>query len=129
MIPSKGGDVKKLLGGFDYDPQGPFWSNNSEFIYFRAQVGVNKQPFSVSVDDGRIEQKTHFRGQASFTRDGDPGKFYIWYSDPTSPGDYYYSEPENFGNRDKWIKGKKTWIDRKKMIETLETELICKQLF
>jgi dipeptidyl aminopeptidase/acylaminoacyl peptidase len=104
VTPSEGGDVKKLLGDFDYDPRTSFWSDDSKSIYFIAQVGVNNQLFSVSIEDDKIEQITNLRGEASFKKDEDSGKFLISYSDPENPGDYYYSEPENFADRDKWIK-------------------------
>jgi dipeptidyl aminopeptidase/acylaminoacyl peptidase len=104
VIPSGGGEVKKLLTNFDYDGWRYFWGDDSRYIYFTSQVGVNNRLSRVLIDNDKIEQITNFDGVTSFTKDEDSGKFFISYSDPENPTDYYYSEPENFNYRDKWIK-------------------------
>jgi len=105
VIPSKGGKAKKLLNNFNYEPWIDFWSDDSSYIYFNTQVGVDYRLFRVSIDNEQIEQITNFSGSVSyFNKDKDSGKFFIYYSDPENSWDYYYSEPENFADRDKWIK-------------------------
>ena len=104
VIPSKGGKAKKLLNDFNYEPWLSFWSKDCRYIYFISQVGVNYHLFRVSIDNDQIEQITNFDGCVWFSKDKDSDKFYIWYSDPENPGNYYYSEPENYADRDKWIK-------------------------
>jgi dipeptidyl aminopeptidase/acylaminoacyl peptidase len=113
IIPSKGGKIKKLLKNFDYecleylwsgDSLESFWSDDSRYIYFNTQFGVNGHLFRVSIDNDKIEQITNFGNYASFTKYKDSGKFIVWYSDPENPRDVYYTEPENFNERDKWIK-------------------------
>lgn len=104
VIPTEGGKAQKLLNNFDYQPRGYFWSDDSRHIYFNAQVGVIGHFFSVSIDNDQIEQITNINGLDYFTKDKDSGKFIIRYNDPENPIDYYYSEPDNFNERDKWIK-------------------------
>ncbi|MCK4466530.1 MAG: hypothetical protein KAU83_12535, partial [Bacteroidales bacterium] len=81
-----------------------FWSDDSRYIYFTSGVGVNLHLFRISIDNDEIEQIANFHGYASFIKDKDSGKIFISYSDPENPYDYYYSEPENFNDIDKWIK-------------------------
>ena len=104
VIPTEGGKAKKLFNNFNYRPWITFWSDDSRYIYFRSQVGVNYNLFRVSIDNDQIEQITNFHGYAFFRKDKDSGKFIVWYSDPENPWDCYYSEPENFNDRDKWIR-------------------------
>ena len=104
IIPPEGGKAKKMLNNFDYEGSINFWSDDSRYIYFPSQVGVNYHLFRLSIDNDQIEQITNLSGEASFTKDKDSGKYIINYSDPENPNDYYYSEPENFNDRDKWIK-------------------------
>lgn len=102
---TEGGEIKKLLSNFDYyDFLTEFWSDDSRYIYFTSQVGVDYHLFSVSIDNDQIRKIAKYRGNVWFGKDYDSGKFFISYSDPESPTDYYYSEPENFKDRDKWIK-------------------------
>ncbi len=104
VVPTEGGKTKKLLNNFDNESWLNFWSDDSRYIYFRAQVGVNWHLFRVSIDNDQIEQLTNFGGSTAFIKDKDSGKFFVSYLDPENPWDSYYSEPENFNNRDKWIK-------------------------
>ncbi len=104
VIPTEGGEVKKLLNNFDYEGWISFWSEDSRYIYFNSYVGVNFHLFRVLIDNDKIEQITNLRGHPFFTKDKDSGKVIIRYSDPENPLDYYYSEPENFNDRDKWIR-------------------------
>jgi len=105
ILPTEGGETKRLLSNFDYyDFLTYFWSDDSKYIYFTSQVGVDYHLFSVSIDNDQIKQIAEFGGDAWFGKDNDSGKFFISYSDPENPGDYYYSEPENFADREKWIK-------------------------
>ncbi len=106
VIPSKGDKANKLLNNFNYEPWISFWSDDSRYIYFTAQVGVDYHLFRVSIDNDHIEQITKLGGfwYSSFIKDEDSGKFIIGYTDPENPSDYYYSEPENFADRDKWIR-------------------------
>ena len=96
--------IKKLLNNFNYEPWIKFWSDDSRYIYFDTQVGMDYRLFRVSIDNDQIEQITNFGKYTWFTKDKDSGKFFIYYTDPENPADYYYSEPENFNDRDKWIK-------------------------
>lgn len=104
VIPSQGGKAKKLLNNFNYEAWPFFWSDDSRYIYFNPHVGVDYHLFRVKIDNDQIEQITNFGGNIRFTKDKDSGKFIINYSDPENPEDYYYSEPENFNDRDKWIR-------------------------
>ena len=104
IIPSEGGKIKKLLKNFDYGGGIDFWSDDSRYIYFNTQVGVNYNLFRLSIDNDQIEQITNFDGYASFTKDKDSDKFIVRYSDPENPEDFYYTEPGNFNDRDKWIR-------------------------
>jgi len=105
VVPTEGGRTKKLLNNFDNGSWLRFWSDDSRYIYFDAQVGVNWHPFRVSINNDQVEQMTKFsESMCSFYKDKDSGKFFISYSDPENPVDFYYSEPENFNNRDSWIK-------------------------
>ena len=104
IIPTEGGKAKKLLNNFNYEPWMSFWSEDSRYIYFTAGVGVNLHLFRVSIDNDEIEQITNFGNCAFFIKDEDSGKFLVRYSDPENPEDYYYSEPENFNDRVKWIR-------------------------
>ena len=102
---TEGGETKKLMSNFDYyDFLSEFWSDDSKYIYFTSQVGVDYHLFSVSIENDQIKQIAKFRGDVWFGKDYDSGKFRISYSDPENPKDYYYSEPENFAYSDKWLK-------------------------
>ncbi|MCK4829486.1 S9 family peptidase, partial [bacterium] len=105
VIPAEGGEVKKLLKKFNYECWWiTFWSDDSRYIYYYTQVGVDRHLSRVSIDNDQIEQITNFGGHAYFTKDKDSGKFIIYYSDPQNSEDAYYTKPENFNDRDKWIK-------------------------
>jgi dipeptidyl aminopeptidase/acylaminoacyl peptidase len=104
VIPSEGGEVNKLLSNFNYWPSNYFWGDDSRYIYFTSQVGVNNRLSRVLIDNDKIEQITTFDGITSFTKDKDSGKYFISHSDPENPRNYYYSEPENFNEKDKWIR-------------------------
>lgn len=104
VFPTEGGETKRLLNNFNYEPKRYFWGEDSIYIYFSAWVGVNHHLFRVSIDNDQIEQITNFGNRAFFTKDKDSGKFTIYYSDPENPDDWYYAEPENFNDRNKWIK-------------------------
>jgi dipeptidyl aminopeptidase/acylaminoacyl peptidase len=105
IVPTEGGETKKLLSNFEYyDWLSYFWSEDSECIYFTSQVGVDYCLFNVSLDDDRTKKTAQFSGEVWFREDKDSGKFLISYSDPENPAEYYCSAPENFVDRDKWIK-------------------------
>jgi len=104
VVPSEGGEVKELLNDFDYTGINYFWSDDSKYIYFQAQVGVTNPLFRVSIENDKLEQITNFHGMTWYSKDKDSGKFIIYYKDPENPDDRYYSEPKNFNDRNKWIK-------------------------
>lgn len=104
IVPSEGGEVKKLLNNFDYEGWISFWSDDSRDIYFSAGVGVNIHLFKVSIDNNQIEQITNFSGYPFFVKDKNTGTFVVWHFDSENPRDVYYSVPENLADRDKWIK-------------------------
>ena len=103
--PTEESATKKLLSNFDYDDfLSYFWSEDSRYIYFNSQVGVDFHLFRVSIDNDQIEQITKFGGKIFVKKDKDSENFLISYSDSENPQDYYYTEPANFNDRDKWIK-------------------------
>lgn len=104
IVPIEGGEIKKLLNNYNYDGWISFWSDDSRHIYFDAQIGVNHHLCKVSIESDQLEQITKFDGDFGFTKDKDSGKYLIRFSDSKHPVDYYSSEPENFNDRDKWIK-------------------------
>ncbi len=105
IISTEGGETKKLLSNFDYnDFLSYFWSDDSRYIYFTSQVGVDFNLFRVSIDNDKIKQITKFGGEIFVKKDKDSKKLLISYSDPENPKDYYYIKPVNFNDRDKWIK-------------------------
>jgi dipeptidyl aminopeptidase/acylaminoacyl peptidase len=104
IVPTDGGKTKKLLIDFEYEVLLSYWNDDSRSIYFTAGIGVNYHLFRVSIDNDKIEQITNFGNCGWVFKDKDSGKFIIAYSDSENPGDYYYSEPENFNDRDKWIR-------------------------
>ena len=104
IVPTDGGKTKKLLIDFEYEVLLSYWDDDSRSIYFTAGIGVNYHLFRVSIDNDKIEQITNFGNCGWVFKDKDSGKFFIGYSDSENPGDYYYSEPENFNDRDKWIR-------------------------
>ena len=104
LIPTEGGETKKLLNNFDHEGGISIWSEDSRYIYFEAQVGVNGHLFRVAINNDQIEQITKFGGDIFLENDEDSENIFIAYSDPKNPWDYYYSKPENLVNRDKWIK-------------------------
>jgi dipeptidyl aminopeptidase/acylaminoacyl peptidase len=105
IMPTVGCEPKKLLSNFDYyDFLSYFWSDDSRYIYFTSQVGVDYHLFRVSIDKDQTNLIAKFRGETSFIKDKDSGEFFISFSNLENPKDYYYSKPENFADRDKWIR-------------------------
>ena len=104
LIPSGGGKPEKLLNNFSYEGSISFWSEDNKFIYFTSQVGVNYPLFRVEVETDEVERITDFGNAAFFSKDKEAEKFIVNYSDPDNPSNFYYSELENFPNKDKWIK-------------------------
>jgi dipeptidyl aminopeptidase/acylaminoacyl peptidase len=104
IVPTGGGETKKLLNNFEYEGRFAFWNDDSRSIYFRAVIGVNSYYFRVSIDNDRIEKITSSGNCIWLFKDKDSGKFIIAYSDPENPEDFYYSEHDNFNDRDKWTR-------------------------
>ncbi len=88
IMPTEGGELKKLMSNFDYaDNLGYFWGDDSRYIYFTSQVGVDYHHFSVSIDNDQIKLIAKFEGGIHFRKDKDSGKMLISYSDPENPAD------------------------------------------
>ncbi len=105
IMPSEGGKIKKLLNNFDCDGSISFWSNDSKYIYFTSQMGVDYPFFRVSIETDVKEQITKFEGgNAVFSKDKVSGKFLVRYDDPENPPDYYCCKPEDFSEKNNWIK-------------------------
>jgi len=104
VIPSEGGKTIELLNDFDYEAYVGFWSDDSRSIYFFAAVGVNNHLFRVSIRNDRCKQITDFGNYSVFFKDEDSKDFFLYYSDPTSPLDCYYSKIGNFNKSSKWEK-------------------------
>jgi dipeptidyl aminopeptidase/acylaminoacyl peptidase len=105
ITPTESVKVTKLMNNFDNEVlYNFFWSDDSKYIYFGTQIGVDIHLSRLSIDNDQIEQITNLDGYTNVTKDKDSGKFLIFSSDPENPLDYYYSEPENFNDRDKWIR-------------------------
>lgn len=98
------GKTKNLLDNFDYESYVSFWSEDSKYIYFSTVIGVNLHLFRVSISDGSIEQVTDFGNFSVFFKDEDSKEFFLYYSDPTTPLDCYFSKAGNFNKRSKWEK-------------------------
>ena len=104
LTPTEGGGTKKFIENFDFDAYISFWSEDSKFIYFSTQIGVNIHLFRGSIHNGKVEQITDFGNYSVFFKDKDSGEFFLYYSDPTSPRDCYYIEAGHFNDKNKWIK-------------------------
>ncbi|MCK4966193.1 S9 family peptidase, partial [bacterium] len=104
IMPSAGGKFTKLLNNFNYSASISFWSEDSRFIYFDAHAGVNHHLFRVSVNSDKIEQITNFDGLTSFNKHKISGKYIINHTNPVNPSNYYYSEIEDFADKENWTK-------------------------
>ncbi|HPF45558.1 MAG: S9 family peptidase [Alphaproteobacteria bacterium] len=58
IVPAGGGEIKQLLGSFDHDIQDAHWSKDGKSIYFKANLGVHNELFSVTLSNGKITQLT-----------------------------------------------------------------------
>jgi dipeptidyl aminopeptidase/acylaminoacyl peptidase len=98
------GEMKKLLGGWDYSAGGIDWSRDSRQIYFGAGVGTERHLYAVNIADGKWTQLTKERGVVGGGYDDETGLFLLTFSDPTQPSDYYVARAETLAQRSRWVR-------------------------
>jgi dipeptidyl aminopeptidase/acylaminoacyl peptidase len=104
LVPTAGGEMRKLLGEQDISVGFATWSADSRALYFSNGVGVDSHLFSVTVPDGRLTQLTRERGTLSGGFDRDAGMFLLTRSTPEEPANYYVARPDDIGRPAKWVR-------------------------
>jgi dipeptidyl aminopeptidase/acylaminoacyl peptidase len=99
----KGGQFRKLGGGFDGDVGVSFWSKDGKTIYFNEGVRATNQILALDVAKDEVRQVTTERASMFVNRDEDSGVLLLTYSDPrTPPTIYVVATPEQIANRTRW---------------------------
>jgi dipeptidyl aminopeptidase/acylaminoacyl peptidase len=104
LVPTAGGEIKKLLADWDHSAGNSFWSADSKALYFGEGIGVDGHMFSLSIPDGKLTQLTKERGIVGGGFDFESGLFLLTFQDPTRPTDYYVARLDTIGQRAKWVR-------------------------
>jgi dipeptidyl aminopeptidase/acylaminoacyl peptidase len=102
LVPTAGGESRKLLGAWVYDGAIGFWKPDSRGIYFAATLGVNHQLMQASVEGGEPEQLTSGAHQLRIRRDEDSGVILVALTTPTTPQELFTAKIENLGTPAQW---------------------------
>jgi dipeptidyl aminopeptidase/acylaminoacyl peptidase len=102
LVPTAGGEERKLLEGWDYDGSVSFWAPDSQAIYFAPTLGLNRQMMRVSISGGAPEQVTSGEHFASTNYDHDANKLVLRRSTPTEPDEFFTAELAHLGASDQW---------------------------
>src|SRR5262249_54442332 len=87
--PTRGGEWRKLGGGFDYDVTVGWWSSDGRTIYFDAGIHATNQLCALDVASDRITQLTHEKASTRVSRDDATNTILITYTDPATPSSTY----------------------------------------
>ena len=100
--PARGGDWKKLLGSWDWEPRDLVWAADSRNLYFDAGVGTADDLFSVDVAGDKVVRLTDASGVVTMRFAEDPVRFLLTYETPTRPRDYYVVSPGDIAVKERW---------------------------
>jgi dipeptidyl aminopeptidase/acylaminoacyl peptidase len=102
-IDRRGGEFRKLGGGFDGHLSVGFWSEDGRTIYFNEGIRATRQLLALDVERDEVRQVTNEPASLSVSRDGDTGALIITYTDPRTPTTWYtVAGIEQLGNRSAW---------------------------
>ena len=102
LVPTAGGEEKKLLEGWDYDGAISFWAPDSKAIYFAPTLGLNRQMMRVSISGGAPEQVTSGAQVVNTNYNYDAKKLVLRRSTPTEPDQFFTAELAKLGASDQW---------------------------
>jgi dipeptidyl aminopeptidase/acylaminoacyl peptidase len=101
-VDDRGGQWRKLGGGFDGDVSVDFWSPDGRTIYFTTGVRATDQLLAVDVASGAVRQVTNEKASLNVDRDEDTGVIIINYSDPKTPPTLFTAALDQIANRMSW---------------------------
>ena len=102
LVPTAGGEERKLLAGWDYDGAISFWSPDSKAIYFAPTLGLNRQMMRVTVTGGDPEQVTSGEQVVNTNYSHDANKLVLRRSTPSEPDEFFTAELASLGASDRW---------------------------
>jgi dipeptidyl aminopeptidase/acylaminoacyl peptidase len=102
LVPTAGGETRKLLEGWSYDGAIGFWKPDSSGIYFASTLGVSNQILRTDLDGGKPEQLTAGAQQLQINRDDDSGVILIALTTPTHPQELFSAKMEDLADPTQW---------------------------
>ena len=103
-VGERGGQWRKLGGGFDGDVTVGFWSKDGNTIYFSEGIRATNQLMALDVQKGTVRQLTSEKASLSVNRDADSGVLLINFSDGTTPPTLFTTaDIDGIATRPNWI--------------------------
>ena len=102
----RGGQFRKLGGGFDGDVSIGFWSNDGNTIYFDEGVRATDQVLALDVASNTVRPVVAEKGSVHASQYDDAGgRIILTYSDPRTPSTLYtVSTVRELGTRAAWTR-------------------------
>ncbi len=100
--PIAGGSWRPLPKSWDGDIVDPVWSADSRRLYFSEGVGVAQEVFEIDAESGELTQLSKLDGALTGYYEPDADRFVLFWTNPTSPADYFLAKPGDLGRRDSW---------------------------
>ncbi|MHB1223393.1 MAG: S9 family peptidase [Gemmatimonadaceae bacterium] len=100
---ARGGQWRKLGGGFDGDVTIGFWSQDGRTVYFNEGIRATNQLMALDVARDEVRQVTNAQASTSVDQDEDSRRLIVSYADPTTPPTLFtVSSPEALARRASW---------------------------
>ena len=102
---NRGGQFRKLGGGFDGDVTIGFWSNDGGTIYFDEGVRATDQVLALDVASNTVRPVVAEKASVHATQHEDAGgRITLTYSDPRTPSTLFtVANPRELGTRSAWV--------------------------
>ncbi|HEY2067368.1 MAG TPA: S9 family peptidase [Gemmatimonadaceae bacterium] len=101
---NRGGQFRKLGGGFDGDVTIGFWSKDGNTIYFNEGVRATDQVLALDVASNAVRPVVQDKAAARVSQDEETGRLIINYSDPRTPPTLFtVASIRELGNRAAWV--------------------------
>ena len=103
-VAARGGQWRKLGGGYDGDVSIGFWSADGGTIYFNDGVRATTQLLALDIRKDAVRQVTGEKAALSVNRDRDTGVLIIHYADPVTPPTFFtVPDVAAIGTRARWV--------------------------